>query len=327
MSAIVIIGAGGLIGRSLARQLIERGHTVRGFGMGEQFLTDQAAFAPLFASGRFSFVMGSVFDRYGLLRALMGADVVVHLAAMTNSARTAAAPLQCFDINVIGTRNVLDSCVEAGVKHLVFASSSAVYGEPARTPIDETAELKPRNIYGVTKVASEYLVRGFHQQFPAFDFTIARIFNVYGEGGNTVFAVNAFVASVLGGKRPVVNGDGLQTRCFTHADDIAGGLALMVENPAARNQVFNLGNPGAVMTIRGLAEKVIAQLAPDSGLEVELVPLAPEVASGAIIDSRADIARAAEQLGFQPSIGLEEGIRRVATYPPHDELPFVISRP
>lgn len=312
MKTVVVIGAGGMIGSALSTALLAKGHTVRGFGLGEQFLAQRERFEPLFATGRFTYSFGSIFDRFLILQLMKGADAVIHLAAMTGTRKTESEPLHCFDINVNGTQRVLECVVEAGMPHFVFASSSAVYGEPASCPVDEQAEVRPRNLYAITKLAGEQLVQGFAHEFPGFNYTIARIFNVYGESGNKSFAINAFVDAVLQGRPPVAVGDGSQRRCFTHVDDVARALMAMVETPQAARRTYNVGNPETDITIAGLAQRVIDVIAPASGLEVKFRPPNAELVGREIHSSVADITRACAELGYAPAIGLDEGLRRVA---------------
>ncbi|MBI2236387.1 MAG: NAD(P)-dependent oxidoreductase [Magnetospirillum sp.] len=323
MAQVLIVGASGLIGRALSRELIARGHTVAGFALGEQFMRDRDAFAELSASNRYTFTIGSIFDRHLLRRAMAGCDTVIHLAAMTHPVKTEAEPLHCMDINLTGTRIVLDACVETGVGHVVFASTSAVYGEPAANPVDESAEVHPRSVYSVSKLAAETLVRGYAHDFPGLGFTIARLFNVYGEGGSRSFALNAFVANLREGLAPVVFGDGSQVRCYTHADDIAAAFAAMVELPVARGKLYNIGNPAAVVSIADLARKVIATIAPDSGLDVVFRPVPAERQARSVAASWADSGKATAELGYAPRIGLDDGIRRVAqeSSPPGPDVP------
>lgn len=315
MAQVLILGGSGLIGRSLSRCLIARGHQVTAFSLGEQLLSNPTGHADLFASGAYTFIMGSIFDRHIMSAAMRGKDTVVHLAGMIHPTRTESEPLHCMDINVFGTRSVLDACVESHVGHIIFASTAAVYGDPDVVPVDEAAEMKPRSVYAVSKVAAETLVRGYKHEFPGLDYSIARIFNAYGEAGSPSFALNAFVKTVQEGKSPILFGDGTQQRCYTHADDVASALAAMVEMPIARNKTYNIGNPHTITSIAELARLVIKEIAPESDLKVELRPFTPERQARSVHLSYADITLARNELNYEPGIGLIEGIRRVAKAP------------
>ena len=304
-------GASGLVGRALSRTLIDNGYLVRGFGLGEQYYLQHESIRPLLESGSFSFEMGSIIDKLALRNAMKGCQAVVHLAAK-KGVKTDTDPLRCFDINVTGTYNVLEACVETNMEHFVLASSSAIYGMPDRNPIRETDDVKPINTYGVTKLMSEELTRSFNVSFPQMSYTIARLFNVYGEMSGGRFVIEMFVSQVLRGQNLTVFGDGKQKRCFTHADDIAAGILAILQTHAARNNTYNLGSPDDVLTIGDLAQKVIDVLAPGEGLSVEFKkdPVADRPKE--IIESYADISRANSDFGYMPKINIEEGLRKVA---------------
>ncbi len=307
---VFITGASGLVGRALSQRLINNGNIVRSFGLGEQFFLQQESILPLIESGSFTFEMGSVLDKSALVRAIKGCKAVVHLAAMKGN-KIKSDPLRCFDININGTQNVLEACVENNVEHFVFASSSAIYGEPARNPVKETDDIKPINTYGITKLAAEELTKSFSIAYPQISYTIARLFNVYGEIGSGRFAVEMFVSQVLQGKNPTVFGDGLQKRCFTHAEDIGAGILAILKNPSSRNNTYNLGSPNDVVTIRELAQRVIDVLAPDKGLSVEFKENIKVNQERQIIESYADTSLANQDFAYKPQIILDEGLRRM----------------
>ncbi len=308
---VFITGSSGLVGRALSWGLINQGYAVRGFGLGEQYFAQQAAIRALVDSGSYTFELGSIIDRMALSRAMKGCQAVVHLAAMKGP-KTMADPLRCFDINVNGTYNVLESCVETKVEHFILASSSAVYGQPDRNPIEETDDVKPRNSYGVTKLAAEELTKNFSATYPQLSYTIARLFNVYGEIGNGRFAIEMFVSQVLRGENPIVFGDGLQKRCFTHADDIGSGIVAILKSPVARNKTYNLGSPNDVVSIKELAQRVIDVLALDKGLSINFNTTRAPAKEKEIVESYANISAANQDFAYMPKITIDEGLRRLA---------------
>ncbi len=308
---VFVTGAGGLLGRALSFELVKQGFNVRGFGLGEQYYVYEQGFKTLVESGSFSYEMGSILDKMAVVRASQGCDYVVHLAAM-KGARTVEDPLRCFDINVNGTYNVLEACVASNIKHMVLASSSAVYGEPDQNPVKETDSVKPMNSYGVTKLAAEEATRSFAKAFPGLSFTIARMFNVYGELNNSPFVIDRFVSQVLENVGPTVIGDGSQKRCFTHADDVAKGLAAIIKLPKTKNNTYNLGAPMGITSIRDLAQRVIDVLAPKSDLEIEFKDADISGREKEISVSYADITKAQNDFGYNPTIGIDEGLLRLA---------------
>ncbi len=307
---IFVTGAGGTIGRATARVLIARGYEVVGFGLGEQYYRQRAFFKDLQSSAAFTFEIGSILDRFAVMTAMRGAYGVIHLAAMVGNKRTEGERLHCLDINVQGTDNVLAAAVANGVSRFLMVSSSAVYGEPQSNPVGEDAEIKPLNVYGVSKLAAEELTRGYTQLHPSLRYTIVRPFNTYGDDVAGHIVLNAFAARVMSGQPPLINGDGTQRRCYVHADDVAGAFAAMLERPAAENRTYNIGNPGQVFTVNEIARRVIDILAPNLGL----VPGrgAPSIDPGETRDIIADTTRAERELDYRPFVTIEEGLRRIA---------------
>lgn len=309
---ILVTGAGGLIGRALSRTLVDRGHVVRAFGLGEQFFRFRHIFEPLRETGAFSFEIGSILDQHALASAMRGCNAVVHLAAMMGVRKTEAERLRCFDINVNGTQNVLTACVLSRVAHVVSLSSSAVYGQSEQAEVRETDTVRPLNAYGISKLAAEEVTKGYAQAYPELGYTIIRLFSTYGDSGNGQLATDAFVSQVVRGEPPRVFGDGGQIRCFTHVSDVASALLAVLENPVSHGKTYNIGNPTQAISIADLARRVIDIVAPGSGLAVEFLPVPAGSEGKEIRTSVANIDRAREDLGFVPQVMLEEGLRRMA---------------
>lgn len=307
---VFITGAGGSIGRIVARVMLDTGYRVRGYGLGEQYYRDPGFFRTLEQRGDFRFEIGSLLDQNALIRAMTGARYVIHLAAMTGNRRTRDDRLRCFDINVNGTHNVMAACLANRVELAVNLSSSAVYGFPSVNPVSESEGLKPQSPYALSKAAAEEVVAAFVQAFPELSYTTLRLFNAYGENCSGGLAIDAFALRVAAGLPPVVNGDGLQVRCYTHAEDIAEAIARIFVTPAARNQVYNLGNPDGIVTMRGLAELVIDTIAPGKGLKIEYRQALAETA-GEVREIWADIGKIERDLGIRPRISLRQGLERI----------------
>lgn len=312
---LFVTGAAGLIGRHLTRKLAEQNYEVVCFDLGEQFARARQWFEALEKTGRVRIVPGTILDRTGLISAMRGADTVFHLAAMLGVRRTEDNRLRCIEINVYGTENVLQAFVANRATHVVFASSSEVYGEPSRNPIHETDETKGKTVYAVSKLAAEELVKGYHQLYDGLDYTIVRFFNTYGAGQVAQFVISRFVKQVLEGRNPVVYGDGTQRRSYGHVDDITSGLIAMIENPVGRNKIYNLGNSTQIYSLRELAQKTIDVLAPGKGIEVEVVgdfAQTDRTREREIFNRFCDTSRIEADLGYKPVISIEEGIRRIA---------------
>jgi len=314
---ILITGAGGMIGLALARNLLRRGHAVRCFDLYEQFLRRRDEVRGLRSLGDVEIVPGTIMDRWAIAIAAKECHAAVHLAAMLGVRRTEENRLLCIDININGTDNVLNACVQNNVGRVIVASSSEVYGEPTRNPVREDDETKGKTVYAVTKLAAEELVKGYHQICPDLGYTIVRFFNTYGEGQVAQFALSRFVKRVVEGNNPIVYGTGQQKRSFCHMTDAVEGVALMLESDRARNRVYNIGNSREVYTLKEAAQKVIDTLAPGKGRTVDLVGFedSDRTSEREIFTRYCDTARATEELGFRPAVTLEDGIRRIAAAP------------
>ena len=312
---VFITGVAGLIGRRLAEKLVTNGYAVTGFDLGEQVGIARHRLEAIAKIGDFSVTEGTILDRSGVVRAMRGCSVVIHLAAMLGVKRTEEDRLRCLEINITGSDYILNAAMLNGVEHVVVASSSEVYGEPISNPVRETDITQGKTVYAISKLASEELAIGYAQAFPELSYTIVRFFNTYGEGQVAQFVLTKFVREVLEGRNPVVYGDGSQVRSYAHVDDITDGLVEIIRNPKARNQVYNLGNGTEAMTLKNLAQRVIDLLRPGDGLEVEVLGGfhgSDRVAEREIHHRVCDSSKAFEELGFKATVTVEEGIKRVA---------------
>ena len=319
IKSVFVTGGGGFIGRELVKKLLHEGFEVVAFDLGEQMALHHAFFEELSQSGRLELMAGTILDRMYLERAMSRCDAVIHLAAMLGVQRTEDNRLRCLEINVTGTECVLNACALNRIRRVVLASSSEVYGEPERNPIRETDPTKGKTVYAVSKLAAEEIVKGYHQLFPWMRYTIVRFFNTYGEGQVAQFVLSKFVHAVMEGRNPVVYGDGTQVRGYGHVDDITQGVVDLLRSPVAFGVVYNLGNSGEVYSLSELARKVITVLAPDQGLEVEVLngfEGSDRLAEREIFSRYCDASRARNDFGFDPKITLEEGIRRIADHGP-----------
>ena len=236
---------------------------------------------------------------------------VVHLAAQTSVVRSIEAPIDDLDINLRATARLLLFAAEAGAQRLVFASSAAVYGEPARVPVDEGDPTRPLSPYGAAKRAAElYLqclgpLRGVAT-------TCLRLFNVYGprQDPKSPYAgvVAAFLARALAGQPLVIFGDGFQTRDLVYVGDVARAIAMAVEQGPEGHVLCNIGG-GREVSIRELAATA-QRVCGATDTALEFAPARP----GEIERSVARTWHADEALGFRPEVALDEGLRRTAAW-------------
>jgi nucleoside-diphosphate-sugar epimerase len=297
----VVTGGAGFIGSHTVDELVRRGHSVvvlDDFSAGkEENLAE--------SRNKITIVRGSITDLEAVRKSMHEAEFVIHLAARTSVPRSVKDPLETNEINVRGTLNVLLAARDAGVKRVVFAASSSAYGETAQLPKTESMRAEPISPYGVSKYAGELYAQMFGRVYGLENVSL-RYFNIFGprqEAASPYSGVLAkFMTAVLEGTPPVIFGDGQQTRDFTYVANAVQANLLACEAPSASGKVFNIGTGGRVSLLETLE---IVQRIAGTRLEPKMDP--PR--GGDIRDSQADIARAREILGYEPSVTFEEGLR------------------
>jgi nucleoside-diphosphate-sugar epimerase len=301
----LVTGGAGFIGSHLATTLLERGDDVVVL---DSLATGRRDNVPTGAT----FVEGSVADPESVARAVDGCDVVFHLGALGAVARSVADPLTSDTANVRGTLAVLTGARDAGVRRLVFASSSSVYGGAEVVPTPESAPLRPRSPYAVTKLTGEHYCRVFAELFEL-ETVALRYFNVFGprQRPDSVYAavIPLFARALLDGTRPLVHGDGMQSRDFTYVSDVvAANLAAAVAaSEACNGKVFNIagGNQHTLLDLlRELATLIGVDPDPEFG----------PARAGDVRHSCADATAAANALGFACEVSFAEGLAHTLTW-------------
>jgi len=301
---VLVTGGAGFIGAYTVRMLQARGAQVR--VLDNMYRADPDVLAEQRQLDGVEVVEGDVRYRASVEGALDGVDGVVHLAALAIN-KSVAEPEESVEVNFVGSQNVFAAAAAANVKRLVFASSASVYGEPERLPMAEDDPLSPKTPYCVSKLGAEHLLRFYEQQHDL-DWTALRFFNVYGPGQRTdayyTTVVLVFVERLLRGEAPVIDGSGDQSMDFVHVRDVARSLVLSLESPNSR-AVMNIGT-GVQTSIAELARILIDAV----GADVE-----PEFRPREVMVSRraADITRAAELLGWEPEVGVKEGLAEIVS--------------
>ncbi len=297
---VLITGGLGFIGSHLTRALAKEGFEVVVFDNTSRGLIGHVADV----RDEIDVVVGDIRDEHLVDKAVSKADVVIHLAALTDVRESIERPDLYFEVNVRGTYNVVKSCRRAF--KVIFASSCAVYGEPIRLPISEDHPLNPKSPYAASKIAGEAYVMTFASLY-GYKPVIFRLFNVYGPRQSKGYAgvIAEFIRRALSGGPLVIYGDGEQTRDFIFIDDVVNAFknAIMREVEG----VFNIGSGRGVKIVE-LANIVIRVL----GVKTDVIYAPPRI--GEIRHSTADISKAKALLGFEPRVGLEEGIRITAEF-------------
>jgi UDP-glucose 4-epimerase len=222
--------------------------------------------------------------------------------------------LRCLEINVEGTKHVIEACIQHRVGKVVYASSSEVYGEPLSNPIDEHARTYGKSVYAISKLAGEELCRAYAQRYKWFNFTILRYFNTFGPYQTAQFVIPRFIANVLNGEPPVIYGDGMQERSYCYVSDIATGTINAALQDNANGELFNLGNGQQISTLWSLAKTVIAAAGKEGQIKPVQQPdfnLTDRAVDREILNRFCDTTKARQILNYAPKVSLEEGIKRV----------------
>lgn len=312
MSRVLVTGGAGFIGLRLSQLLLEKGWPVRIIDL------DTGVHADVFTNPDIlreaEKVRGSILDPNAVAKAIEGCTHVVHCAAMVGVRRTEIRRLECLNINIQGTVNMLEACAREQILRFVFISSSELYGEPDQVPTDEDAPRKGSSVYALTKMIGEEFVQAYHTRY-GLSYGVARLFNVYGEGQVAEFALPRFVKAVQEGRSPTVYGTGQQVRSFCHVDDATEGIFRILTYENTPTEVFNIGNDAEPITMRELADRVISASGKD--LSVRMVPMeeSDRRQSRDIQRRIPSIEKAHRLLGYRPQVNLEEGIQRLLVTP------------
>jgi len=296
---ILITGGAGFIGSHLAAQL----NTKNRVTVLDTFETGSRSNVSFLPSKHI--IEGSVTNASLVTDLVEDADFVLHLAAMMGVKRTLENPLAVLQINIDGTRTVLEAAANASVERVLVASTSEVYGDAPQPPYSEDDEKAPKTNYAVAKFADERFTRAYGQQHDL-DYTILRYFNVYGPKQDSSaygYVVPIFVRKALTDSVLEIHGDGEQTRDFTYIDDAVDG-SLRALQPAGQNEVFNIG-AGTEIQISQLAETVREEVGTGSIEHID------HPRPYTVQRRCADISKAQNQLGYHPQHSLRQGIRQL----------------
>ncbi len=298
---VLVTGGGGFIGSNLVRALLERGNAVRvldNFSTGNRANLDDLDV---------EVVEGELRSYERVHAAVRGVETVFHLGALGSVPRSVQDPLTSSAVNIEGTLNVLLAARDEGVRRVVYSSSSSVYGTRRELPVPESSPPDPISPYGVAKLAAERYCISFSRVYDSFETVVLRYFNVFGPRQSPfsqyAAVIPLFVTAIAEGRPITIHGDGGQSRDFTYVANVVDATMLAAEAADANGRIFNVaaGSPGSVNDVADTIGRILGK-----PVEKEFQPPRP----GDIRDSWADITAARETLGFEPTVGLEEGLRR-----------------
>jgi UDP-glucose 4-epimerase len=303
MARYLVTGGAGFIGSHLVTGLLARGETVRVLDDLSSGRMENLAHLP---PTRMQFVRGSVIDRKQVDEAVRDVEVVFHHAALASVPRSVDDPLETHAADATGTVTLLEACRRAGVRRVVYAASSSCYGNRPETPKLETHLPEVLSPYAAAKLAGELYCEAFAACYPL-ETVRLRYFNVFGPRqdpkGPYAAVIPLFASALLEGRRPTIFGDGSQSRDFTYVDDIVQANLLAASAAGVSGRVYNVAF-GRRASVLELLKHMCALLGK---------PFEPNFAprrTGDVEHSSADISAARRDLGYKPSVDLEEGLRR-----------------
>jgi UDP-glucose 4-epimerase len=312
MANFLVTGGAGFIGSNLVLALLNRGDKVRvldNFSTGRPENLDFPD-VPRDLAANMEVLEGDIADLSTCQKATEHIEYVLHQAAIPSVPRSVALPLESNSANIDGTLNLLVAARDAGVKRLIFASSSSVYGNAPGYPRKETILPDPLSPYAVQKLTAEHYLRVFYELY-GLETVSLRYFNVFGphQDPNSDYAavIPLFIKAFLTGTEPTVFGDGEQSRDFTYVDNVVYGNLLAVEAQDAPGKVMNLAC-GGQLTLNQL----LALLRQVIGSDVEAVYTDPR--PGDVRHSWADITLSEQILNYKTQVPLEDGLRRAVDY-------------
>jgi len=299
----LVTGGAGFIASHISEALVSRGHRVRvvdDFSTGyERNIRDGV-----------EFVKGDLAYPVVAARAVKGMEFVLHQAAIPSVPRSVDKPAESHRANVDALLNLLIASRDAGVKRLVFAGSSSVYGDTEVLPKTETMPTNPLSPYALQKLMGEMYGQMFTRLY-GFETVTTRYFNVFGPrqdpGSPYSGVISLFIKALHEGTRPVIYGDGEQTRDFTYVTNVVDGVLRAAETPGVGGHVFNVATSSRISL-----NQLLETLKKIFGSNVE--PIYKDARTGDVRDSQADISKAQQMLGYKPIVGLEEGLRETVKW-------------
>jgi UDP-glucose 4-epimerase len=302
MAQCLVTGGAGFIGSHLVEGLLERGHAVRvldDFSTGKKRNLDGL-------QDRVEVVTGSITDASVVQAAMKGVHWVFHLAALPSVARSVEDPLSSHQACATGTLHVLQAARLAAAHRVVYAASSSAYGDTPGNVRTEADPLSPMSPYAAAKLSGEHYCKCFTTVY-GLETVRLRFFNIFGprQDASSPYSgvIALFIAAMVAGKAPTVQGDGLQSRDFTYVGNAVQAVLKAAEGPAAVGNVYNVGN-GSSTTVLDLVKHL------NHLLGTSIQPTFGPARAGDVRHSQADISRARRDLGYDPDVSFIEGLRR-----------------
>jgi len=297
---VLITGGAGFIGSHIAEALLKKNYEVRildNFSTGEK---------ENIKGIKAEVIEGSITDKKTVDEAMKGIDYLFHQAAQVSVADSVKNPARTWDINIKGTKLVLNAAVKNKVKKVIIASSAAVYGDDPQLPKREEMKPQPISPYGNSKLMNEYMAENEHR-INGLNAICLRYFNVYGprQSPKSEYAgvISKFIEKMTKGERPKIYGDGEQTRDFVYVEDVVNANILAMENEKVKSGIFNIAT-GKETSINELVRTI------NEILGKNIQPIYEPAREGDIKRSVADITKAKRKLGYEPKYKLKDGLKK-----------------
>jgi UDP-glucose 4-epimerase len=298
---ILVTGGAGFIGSHLSEDLLKQGARVTVLDNFDDFYQGKEEnVRTLLGNERFKLVRGSVLDLPKLQDLVKGSDAVVHLAAQAGIRYCNDHPFKANEVNATGTLNVLVACQRNGVNKLIYASSSSIFGEPVRTPMDEQHPTNPNNPYGASKLAGEKYCTSFAKAY-GMDVTCLRYFSVYGPRGRPDQVLYSFAEKAARGEAPVIYGDGSYSRDFTYVADVVSATILSIYTDSIGGRVLNIGY-GKDFKMIDVARRITAHFGGNIETRFE------KQYRGDFSRTLCDNQSARRILGWRPGVKFDDGV-------------------
>src|ERR1700730_15171165 len=305
MSSYLVTGGAGFIGSHLTEELSRRGHQVR---VVDSLITGKRR--NLEHIPGVDFLEGDLADMAVAERAVQGVEYVLHEAAIPSVPRSVKDPITSNRANIVASLNLLVAARDAGVKRLVYAGSSSAYGNTSTLPKREDMAPSPLSPYALQKLVAEQYCEMFTRLY-GFETVTIRYFNVFGPrqdpGSPYSGVISLFAAALLARPRPIVYGDGEQTRDFTYVANVVDGVLRACEAPRAAGETINVATGGRISL-----NELLRVMNTIVGTNLQAIYEAAR--QGDVKDSQADITKAKELLGYTPIVSLEEGLARTLAW-------------
>lgn len=306
MSKILITGGAGFIGSHLAENLIRQDHEVVIVDNMDPYYSVKIKEKNLNfieETGSFTLIKGDITDRDAIKKLIEdGVEYIFHEAAQPGVRASVIDPIKPYNVNITGTLNVLEAARKSGVKRVINASSSSVYGKVEYLPFDEKHPTQPISPYGVSKLAAELYCKVYNDIYGLPTVSL-RYFTVYGPRMRPDLAIPIFTKALMEGKSPTIFGDGKQTRDLTFIDDIISANLRLLDSSKADGEVINVGG-GKRIDVNQLYGILM------SLIECDIEPIYGDVIKGDAKHTLSNIDKARQLIGYEPTTSIEKGLKR-----------------